>query len=321
MKYYLAPLEGITTHIFRRTYHKYFYPMDKYFTPFLSPHTKREFNTREQKDILPENNPDMYVVPQILSNDAEGFIRTAKKLKDFGYREINLNLGCPSKTVVGKGRGSGFLSYPEELEAFLDEIFTGLDMKISVKTRIGRENPQEFLRLLQIFNKFPMEELIIHPRVQKDFYQNHPNMEMFAYAVQKSDNTLCYNGDLFTISGIAKFHAVFPETERIMLGRGILRNPGLLQLVKEGKGPEKQTLLDFHEELVAQYAQEMSGDRNVLFKMKEIWSYWIYSFADSEKYAKKIRKCMDLKHYINTVEELFQHCSYICPGQESEDIV
>ncbi len=145
MRYYLAPLEGITTRIYRRAYHDCFRPMDKYFTPFLSPHTKRGFNAKELAEILPENNKGMRLVPQILTNRAEDFLGTAEKLTYYGYGEINLNLGCPSKTVVSKGRGSGFLADPEGLDRFLDEIYSKAKVKISIKTRIGKDDPEEFL--------------------------------------------------------------------------------------------------------------------------------------------------------------------------------
>ena len=165
MKYYLAPLEGVTSHIYRRAYHTCFCPMDKYFTPFLVPHTKRGFNSRERREILPQNNPGMYLVPQIMSNDADGFLKTEEKLREYGYEEVNLNLGCPSKTVVSKNRGSGFLSKTEELDRFLDQIYRGTKGKISIKTRIGRYSPDEFEEILRIYNQYPVEELIIHPRV------------------------------------------------------------------------------------------------------------------------------------------------------------
>ena len=318
MKYYLAPLEGITNQIFRKTYHKYFYPMDKYFTPFLAPHTKKGFTSKELKDISPENNVGMYTVPQILTNDAEGFLITAKKLQSYGYTEVNLNLGCPSKTVANKGRGSGFLIYPDKLEQFLDEIFSKTDMRISVKTRIGKENPEEFYRLLEIYNKYPMEELIIHPRIQRDFYNNHPNMEMFDLAVQESKNPICYNGDLFTAEKIHTFSEHYPQIDCIMLGRGILVNPELVRNYLKDEPQSKKRIRCFHDDLYEEYAKEMSGGKNVLFKMKEFWFYMIHTFKDSEKYAKQIRKCTDTKQYERIVEDIFANCELICLGEQEE---
>lgn len=167
MKIYTAPLEGITGHVFRTALYHHFGGADKYFIPFIRPNQNGNFSTREKQDIMPENNLNMYPVPQILTNKAEDFLRTAEKLEAYGYKEINLNLGCPSKTVISKMRGSGFLAYPDELEQFLDEIFRKCKLEISIKTRIGKESPDEFVRLLDIYNKYQMKELIIHPRVQQ----------------------------------------------------------------------------------------------------------------------------------------------------------
>lgn len=204
MKYYLAPMEGITGHIYRNAYAKYFDNIDKYFTPFIVPNQSTSLKTKELRDMLPENNEGLYIVPQILTNDAEGFITTAKKLQQLGYDEINLNLGCPAGTVVSKNRGSGFLSQRDELDSFLDEIFKINDMKISVKTRIGKDSPDEFYELIKIYNKYPMEELIIHPRTRQDFYGNTPNLDVFKDAISLSENTLCYNGDIFTVEDYKK---------------------------------------------------------------------------------------------------------------------
>ena len=169
MYYYLAPMEGITTWVFRKAYHKYFRPMDKYFTPFLVPHTHKDFNFKEKNEILPEHNAGQNLVPQILTNNAEDFVRTANALKRYGYEEVNLNLGCPSGTVVSKGRGAGFLRHIEKLDRFFDEVFSSLEMKISVKTRIGIQEPGEFEEILEVYNRYPLSELIIHPRIRQDF--------------------------------------------------------------------------------------------------------------------------------------------------------
>ena len=207
----MAPLESVTTWVYRQAHVKVYGKLDKYFIPFLEPHEKRDFKIRELQEILPEHNEGIYAVPQILTNRSEGFIRLAKALKGWGYEEVNLNLGCPSKTVVTKGKGSGFLARPEELDRFLAEIFDALsgEVKISVKTRIGRDDPEEFPALLELFNKYPMEELIIHPRVQKDGYGNVPRMEKYELAERESRNPLCYNGDLYTREQIAAFKQTF----------------------------------------------------------------------------------------------------------------
>ena len=306
VKYYMAPLESVTTWIYRQAHAKIYGRLDKYFIPFLEPHEKRDFKTRELQEILPEHNENIYAVPQILTNRSEGFIKLAKVLKDWGYEEVNLNLGCPSKTVVTKGKGSGFLAKPEELERFLTEIFDALsgEVKISVKTRIGKEDPEEFPALLELFNKYPMEELIIHPRVQKDGYGNVPRLELYELAEKQSLNPLCYNGDLYTREKIRNFAERFPGTERLMFGRGFLRDPGLLY--NEGKDSKDifEKFWAFHDLVYEGYQERNMGDRNVLFKMKELWSYQVYQFSEPERLFKTFKKVQDCNEYEQMIRNL-----------------
>ena len=306
VKYYMAPLESVTTWIYRQAHAKIYGRLDKYFIPFLEPHEKRDFKTRELQEILPEHNENIYAVPQILTNRSEGFIKLAKALKDWGYEEVNLNLGCPSKTVVTKGKGSGFLAKPEELERFLTEIFDALsgEVKISVKTRIGKEDPEEFPALLELFNKYPMEELIIHPRVQKDGYGNVPRLELYELAEKQSVNPLCYNGDLYTQEQIWNFAERFPGTERLMFGRGFLRDPGLLY--NEGKDSKDifEKFWAFHDLVYEGYQERNMGDRNVLFKMKELWSYQVYQFSEPERLFKTFKKVQDCNEYEQMIRNL-----------------
>lgn len=308
MKYYLAPLEGVTTHVYRNAYHKHFRPMDKYFTPFIVPHKEKKFSTREKKELSPENNQGLFVVPQLLTNNAEDFLKTANDIVGFGYNEINLNLGCPSGTVVAKKKGSGFLAFPENLERFLDEIFNKADFKISIKTRIGKENPDEFYRLLEIYNKYPMKELIVHPRIQMDYYKNRPNWDMFEEAYKYSKMPLCYNGDIFTVENYGIFSARFTETDTIMLGRGIIANPALVNEIEGESYLTKENLSSFHNMIYEEYQKTSSGDRNVLFKMKELWFYMANLFENSDKLMKKIKKSERLKDYEKVIQVLFETC-------------
>ena len=282
MKYYLAPMEGLTTYNFRRAYHKYYGGVDKYFTPFLA---VRNLSSRERADILPEHNEGMRVVPQILANRADVFLNIAGEAAAYGYPSVNLNLGCPSGTVAARGRGAGFLKFPEELERFLDEIFDKCPLRISVKTRIGAENVEEWERLLELFGRYPMEELIIHPRLLQEGYGGRVHPEAFEAAAGRMKVPLCYNGDLISLEtvgpdgGEAEYGTMgwltsrLPEADAVMVGRGILRRPGFLtgdfSLV---------TLRAFHDELLEGYIRIMSGDTNTLFKMKDLWTFMGESF-------------------------------------------
>lgn len=305
MKYYLAPMEGITGHIYRNAYEKYFHNIDKYFTPFIVPNESLSLKTKELRDMLPENNEGLNIVPQILTNNAEGFVLTANKLKQLGYEEINLNLGCPAGTVVSKKRGSGFLAYPEELDRFLDEIYKINDMKISIKTRLGKERADEFYKLIEIYNKYPLEELIIHPRTREDFYGNTPNLEIFKESLKLSKHSICYNGDIFTVDNYNKIVKEFPQVDKIMLGRGILANPGLIDEIKENKFITKEILKQFHDEIFENYTILLKEDKNAMYRMKELWGYMSHIFTNNKKYYKKIKKAQKAIDYKVAVNSLF----------------
>ncbi len=306
MKYYLAPMQGITGHIYRNSYKKYFNNIDKYFTPFITPTSSERVNKKELKEILPENNEGLNIIPQILTNDSKGFISTCEKLNQLDYNQVNLNLGCPSGTVVSKNKGSGFLAKTEELDKFLDEIFKIDNMKISIKTRLGKDNPQEVYKLIEIYNKYPIEELIVHPRTQKDFYGNTPNLDIFKDVLSLSKNPVCYNGDIFTISDYNELIETFPQLNSVMLGRGVVANPGLMNLIKNNVNLDKKTLKNFHDEILNKYIEEFKEDKNAMFRMKELWWYMIYMFSDNKKYAKKIKKSQNLCDYNSAVMSLFE---------------
>lgn len=314
MKFYLAPMEGITGYIYRNALYACYNNIDRYFTPFIMPNQNRCFNSRELKDVLPAHNRGMDTIPQILTNHAEDFVKTALELQNMGYEEVNLNLGCPSRTVVTKRRGAGFLAEQGLLKKFLDEIFSRLDMKISIKTRIGMEDTEEFYELIEIYNKYPLEELIIHPRLQTDYYKNKPNLDVFADALSLSANKVCYNGDIFTQKDYETFTARFPRVETVMLGRGVLTDPDLVGHITRGTLPDKTRFKKFHDLLCSEYENVMSGDRNVLFKMKELWFYMIHLFPDSAKYAKKIKKAQHLGEYRAAVDALLCDRPMQVPG-------
>lgn len=320
MRYAFAPMEGITGYIYRNAHKKWFGGADVYYSPFLSLGTEKGFSSRELQDIDPENNRTITLIPQILTNQADLFLRAAERLEALGYQEVNLNLGCPSGTVVAKKKGSGFLAYPKELQEFLEEIYQKTPISISIKTRIGKESPEEFEQLLFIFNQYPIKELIIHPRVQKEMYKNTPNWDVFDMARKESVNPVSYNGDLFCVEAYQTFRERFPDVESVMLGRGILQDPALFLKIrqtdalensseqKEKKEQKEQIkrLWEFHRQIYEGYQEIMSGDRNVLFKMKEIWFYLGESFPDSKKELKRIKKAEKKADYEAAVKVLFE---------------
>lgn len=317
MKYYMAPMEGLTGYVYRNAYHKFFRPMDRYFTPFIA---NKKMSNGEIRDLLPEHNEGMHVVPQILTNRSEDFLVVAKEIAQYGYDTVNLNVGCPSGTVVAKGRGAGLLAEPEVLDRFLYEIFEGYAGKISIKTRIGMEDENEWQDILAVYEKYPLEELIIHPRVRKDFYKGNPRLDAFSYAMEESGHRLCYNGDICSAEDLQDRKERFPDLDRVMLGRGLLCNPFLIEMSKTADDVGRKTADDaahdhmqekkdrlyaFHQEILEGYIQIMSGDRNVLFRMKELWFYLGDCFTNADKYLKKIKKSERLVAYQAAVDALF----------------
>lgn len=303
MLFYMAPLEGITTYLYRNVHNKMFPGVDKYFTPFVSPTSNHDFKSREKKDVIPEHNKGISLVPQILSNKADEFLYTAQRLVEFGYKEINLNLGCPSGTVVSKGRGAGFLGYPDELDRFLDEIFDKIQVALSIKTRIGREDSSEFKEILKIYNKYPIYELTIHPRVRADFYKGKPDWDVFERALENSMNPVCYNGDINSKEDYEHFCQRFPTVDRIMIGRGVIANPGLIRELQTGQKTSMEECLAYVNQLQEEY-QKLMPEIPVLFKMKEIWSYMSGCFPEGDKLWKRIKKAKRLSDYNNIIRTL-----------------
>lgn len=307
MKWYLAPMEGITGFVYRNAYHKYFAPFDKYFTPFLSPNPKGRLAPQEIADLLPDHNRNLYVVPQILTNRADDFIRLVKILQeDYGYQEVNLNLGCPSKTVVSKYRGAGFLEKVSALDQFLQQIFENVPIEISIKTRIGRWDADEWDALLNVYRQYPLKELIVHPRVQKDYYNNKPNLDAFKKVYEQRHFQLCYNGDIFEAEDYAKIFNHFPELQQVMVGRGVLRDPSLLGKCIKNDMTTMKSYIGFHDALLEGYLTTIHGEQNAIFKMKEIWGYFSKSFEENQEGLHRIRMSNDRKNYQEAVNLFFE---------------
>lgn len=302
MKFYFAPLEGLTDSIYRRLHNKYFPGVDRYYTPFFSPTVHRFLTPREERELPMADSMDFTVVPQLLTKNPEDFLWMTSVCRDRGYKEVNLNLGCPSGTVVSKGKGSGMLADPEALNAFLDQIFSHTVLPISVKTRIGIQNSDEFPRLMEIFNRYPIQELTIHPRVRMDFYKNSIRKSSFQYALENSRNPICYNGDLYSKTTIEAFEKSYPQVDSIMIGRGLIGDPGLLC----PNGTTCDALEGFYNELLENYLIEFGGSRNAMFRLKENWRYLLCRFDDHEKLGKRLRKTTDLIEYREITAQIFR---------------
>ena len=292
MRYYYAPMEGLTDSIYRRLHHKYFGGIDRYYMPFISPTIHRTLTHKEDRELPMADSVDFCAIPQILTKVPEDFLWAAQVCADRGYQEVNLNLGCPSGTVVSKGKGSGMLRTPAELDAFLEAIFKDSPLPISVKTRLGLENPEDFVSLLEVFNRYPIQELTVHPRVRKDFYKEPVREEWFRYAYENSHNPLCYNGNLMTKNQADAVSAQYSGVDAVMIGRALIADPGMLC-----GGTTARALEGFLAELTEEYIREFGSARNAMFRLKENWGFLRHRFENSDKLWKQLRKTTDIHEY------------------------
>ncbi len=308
MQVYFAPLEGVTDSIYRRAHHEMFSGVDKYFIPFISPSESLTFSSREQRAIDPKENAGIPVVAQILTRDAERFVKMTKLLCDCGYTEVNLNLGCPSGTVTAKGKGSGMLRDTNALKAFLDVIFAHSPLPISVKTRIGYQDISEWDALQTLFNAYPISEIIVHMRTRSEFYRGHSHRELCADAIQTLKAPFVYNGDLFTPEDCRAFEAEYPKIKAIMVGRGLIANPALARMFSGGKALDVCELHTFHDRLLNDYTH-LWPQKAVLGHMQEITQYMLTAFETPMKARKAVRKAKTVSAYLDAVETAFDTLS------------
>ena len=298
MEYEFAPLEGITDAVYR-TAHCRFYPgLKRYYTPFISPTKNHIFTPKESRELDPRNNAGVPLVPQLLGKNAEDIIWASDALYNMGYREVNLNFGCPSGTVLAKGKGAGMLSDPEALDRFLDAVFSCAKTDISVKTRLGVRSADEFYRVLEVYDRYPLCRLIIHPRTAGEMYTGSVHRDVFAYAAAHAAAEVSYNGDLFKSDDIAAFHADHPDVGIVMIGRGLVSDPGLIA------GGGTDALRRFHEALCEQYPVVFGSTNSALHRMKAIWSYIILRYEDAARWKKRLIKTKRWDEFLVITDEI-----------------
>ncbi len=347
-----APMEGITGPTYRKVHREFFGGVDRYYTPFLAANKNHKFKHRETREFLPY---DPCLVPQVLTGNAADFVWAAKTIAEAGYEEVNLNLGCPASTVVTKKKGAGLLADTYALECFLDDTFSAADLpKISVKTRIGFDDPKEAEYLGELYANYPFCEVIIHPRVRRDFYSGMPDLEAFRIMKDKLSCPVCYNGDIRTVADAIKISEMFPDVQHIMIGRGLVADPALAEEIREvltrtqsggkttddikkesaegrpvqktvgstadgtadgkisgdvytghvGHRPDNKLMREYVDTLWNEYISIYSGERDVLFKMKELWFHMGSMYPECSKQLDSIKKCRHAEEYKELVQQI-----------------
>lgn len=343
MKLYFAPMEGITSYSFRQVHHRFFPGMDRYYTPFLAATQTHSFKKKEIREILPENNRGIQIIPQILGNHAEDCLAAIRTLSSYGYHEVNFNLGCSMPQVANRGRGAGFLGKIDQLDAFFEELFDGMgkdeafaDVKLSVKTRIGDKDPGEAANLLAVYNRYPICELIVHPRLRTDLYQNVPNMDVFSMFYEECTHPLCYNGDILSVDAYKAVCRRFPDLPAMMLGRGLIMDPSLAEQIRETEemgeieeiretvsreplskeplnrnpaGADARLLEKYLLALREGYLTYMQSDQQVLPHIKEIWFYMAWHYdreIQNTREMKSLRKARSWSEFEQAQHALLQ---------------
>lgn len=325
----LGPFQGITDAPFRNVFKKHFGGIDKYYTPFFTGIQKDHAKNLQVEEIDPLFNDVETLTPQILSTDADEILRFATQCKALGYKEINLNMGCPFPRVANKKRGSGLLPYPEKIDALFAGVFEKIDLKFSVKCRLGYFSPDEIVPVIEVFNRYPLSELIIHPRIGKQLYKGEADVQRFAELMPLIKAPLVYNGDIVSVESFERIREQVQPVNEFMLGRGLLANPFLaeeISTLSEGASfvdtdatkltpltgcPNPQRLHEYVVDLYEDRLRHAGGSPKVLGRMKELWSYLMHSFDEPQDIWRKIKKINALKEYEEAVETIFREHSLI----------
>ena len=308
MNYYVAPMEGLTDRVWRQAHQKWFGwagAPAKYYAPFLSPPENRVLIKKKMAELAPEANPGAPVVPQLLAKDGALAAWMVGQLRQLGYTEVNLNFGCPSGTVTAKGKGSGMLRDLDKLDAFLAALFAEAEGPLTVKTRLGVEKPEEFAAVLEVYNRYPIAELTIHPRVMRQQYRGIADREAFAKALPECRMPVCYNGDLTTVEQLRALEADFPAVQSLMVGRGIIADPALFRQALGGPAATKEELRGYLDDLYHGYTALFGSAGCAISRMKGHWFYLIHRFEGSERLEKQLRKLREPWEYETVVNQIF----------------
>ncbi len=303
----LAPLQGFTDVTYRNVFCDHFSGLDEAIAPFIATMGQMRLKPSRIRDVLLERNKKLPVIPQILGNIEKDFIYLANYLYDMGHEKINWNLGCPHSKIAKKQRGSGLLCHPEKIDRFLDTIMPAMSGSLSVKIRLGRTSKNEIDELLPVLDRYPLEEIILHPRTGVQMYTGMADHDAFIHAAKQSRHAFTYNGDIVDVKSFRAVQQKLPGIHRFMVGRGMLANPFLAEDVKGiGVTPDRvERLKAFHDDLFSSYKTIFSGPGHLTGRMKGFWTYLGPSFKMSQKPLKKILKSGSLKSYQLNVAAFF----------------
>jgi len=305
-----SPLQGFTDFRFRNAFNNIFGGIDTFYAPYIRLNGNLAIKASYERDLLPENNVGLELIPQIITNDAEEFLFVAKYVQQLGYKELNWNLGCPYPMVTKCGMGSGLINDPERIDNILKKVQAESDIIVSMKMRLGYENTEEILQVLPILEKYPIKNVAIHARIGKQLYKGGVHLDAFQECINQTKLKLYYNGD---ITSVAKFHEMqerFPSIDHWMIGRGLISDLFLPSMIKSNTTQYPKNKLElfkeFHDTLFQNYSESLSGSSHLLLKMYHLWEYFSVLFSNPRKALKKIKKAGSIKNYQAAVNEILK---------------
>lgn len=309
-----SPLQGFTDFRFRNAFNHFFGGIDTFYSPYIRLNGKLEIKAAYERDILPKNNSTLEVIPQIITNDADEFLFVSKYVQELGYKELNWNLGCPYPMVTKRCMGSGLISDWERIDAILNKVHQESDILVSMKMRMGYENPTEILDVLPILDKYPLKNIAIHARIGKQLYKGGVDLDSFQTCLENTKHKLYYNGDITSVAQYQKMKERFPSLDHWMIGRGLIADPFLPGMIKNNTTEYPENRMEifgkFHDTLYYDYESALSGSSHVLIKMESFWEYFSTTFPNPQKTFKKIKKAKNFSAYHAAVREILNSENY-----------
>lgn len=306
-----SPLQGFTDFRFRNAFHKYFGGIDTFYAPYIRLNGKLVIKNSYQKDLQPENNTTLEVIPQVMTNNADEFLFVVKYIQDLGYSELNWNLGCPYPMVTKKGMGSGLICNPDKINEILDRAHSETNVIVSMKMRMGYENAEEILDVFPILDAYPLKNIAIHARIGKQLYKGGVDLDAFQRCVENTRHKLYYNGDITSVDKFKEMQERFPTIAHFMIGRGLISDPFLPNMIKndltEYPKDRWKIFAEFHDTIYHHYDEALSGPTPIKMKMQGFWEYFAQSFSNPHKTFKKIKKANNPRAYQQAVREILNN--------------
>jgi tRNA-dihydrouridine synthase len=316
----LAPLRGVTDVVFRNCFAACFDGFDRAVAPFITATNTQNMTSRRFRDLHASNRTRLPIVPQLIGNNADHFLCMARHLHAMGFEEINLNLGCPSGTVTRKKRGAGLLPYPDRIASFCEVVFPAMPCALSVKCRLGMESAAEISPVLDILNRYPVKELIVHPRTASQQYRGIPHLAAFESVLHQAAMPVCYNGDITSAERFGWLRHKFPSVSCWMIGRGAVQNPFLGEeikgLARHGREHPVARIRRFHELLFESRMAVAPNPGPLLGAMKEFWSYLAVSFENGATVLKAIRTSRTTEQYCAVIDSFFDRAPQWRPPRD-----